>query len=312
MSFSPKDDHLIVVCIPARNEEKTIGQVVRKAKVYATYVIVYDDGSVDNTLEEAEAGGANLIIRNPVNKGYGTAIRALFQFAREKNADILVTLDSDGQHNPDEIPNVIDPILKDGIDLVIGSRFLNDGNKVPKYRSLGIKTITKVTEYTSYHGITDAQSGFRAYGRQALSTINLFEEGMAVSTEILLRAKEKNLAIKEVPVSIKYPKRDNPVSIYHTMAHGMGVLYGCIRFISFRHPLIFYGLPGLILLIVSILFMGYAFDLWTRTRFVSTNIILISVGAAVVGVVLAATGVLLTALIALLKGKRREDISFDS
>ena len=141
--------------------------------------------------------------------------------------------------------------------------------------------------------------------------INLFEEGMAVSTEILLRAKEKNLLIKEVPVSIEYYQKDKSVSTYHTFAHGVGVLYGAIRFVSFRHPMVFYGLPGLLLLIISVLFISFAFDLWTRTRFVSTNMILISVGAAVVGVVLSATSVILSALISLLKGKRREDFQFD-
>jgi glycosyltransferase involved in cell wall biosynthesis len=313
MGFHYKNDHRVVICIPAYNEAKTIGDIIRKAKSYASYIIVYDDGSTDNTREEAEAGGANLIIRDPANKGYGVAIRALLQVAHAKNADIVVTLDSDGQHDPDQIPAVIEPIVRDGFDLVIGSRYLRDSDreKVPKYRSLGIKTITRVTQYTSYSDITDAQSGFRAYGRQALSMINLFEEGMAVSTEILLRAKEKNLLIKEVPVSIEYHREDNPTSAYHTLAHGLGVLYGAIRFVSFRHPMVFYGLPGLVLLIISVLFISFAFDLWTRTRFVSTNMILISVGAAVVGVVLSATSVILSALIALLKGRRREDFQFD-
>src|SRR5215213_10122607 len=90
----------ILVCMPAYNESRTIGDIVQKAKKYAAEVIVYDDGSVDNTEEVAKAAGAT-VIRNPSNKGYGVAIRALFQVAREKNADIVVTLDSDGQHNPD-------------------------------------------------------------------------------------------------------------------------------------------------------------------------------------------------------------------
>ena len=145
---------------------------------------MYDDGSTDNTYEAATSAGA-IVIRNPENKGYGVAIRSLFQAAKEKDADIMVTLDSDGQHNPDQIPEVIEP-LKQGFDIVIGSRFLksDDKQKVPRYRSLGIKTITKLTQAASYNGITDSQSGFRAYNKNALSKINLFEDGMAVSTEI--------------------------------------------------------------------------------------------------------------------------------
>jgi glycosyltransferase involved in cell wall biosynthesis len=306
MNFTSKR---IIVCIPAYNEEKTIGDIVRRAKKYATEVVVYDDGSTDNTKQFAEIAGASTVIRNPQNKGYGVAIRALFQAAREKNADVLVTIDSDGQHNPDQIPNLIEPILSDGFDLVIGSRFLNrhDSKKIPVYRSIGIKTITRVTQYASYSNITDAQSGLRAYGRQALSRINLFEEGMAVSAEILLRAKEKNLLVKEIPVIISYDDKTNKTSTHNPVSHGIGVLYSIVQFISLRHPLAFYGLPGLGLLIVSAFVLNNALELFSRTGFVSTNMILVSVGAAVVGVVLLATGAILYTLIALFKGKLRED-----
>jgi glycosyltransferase involved in cell wall biosynthesis len=302
-------DKQIVICIPAYNEEKTIGDIVRRSRKYATEVVVYDDGSTDNTKQVAEIAGASTVIRNPVNKGYGVAIRALFQAAREKNADVFVTIDSDGQHNPDQIPNLIEPILRDGFDMVIGSRFLNhhDSKKIPRYRSIGIKTITKVAQYASYSDITDAQSGLRAYGKQALSRINLFEEGMAVSAEILLRAKEKNLLVKEIPVIINYDDANNRTSTHNPVSHGIGVLYSIVQFISLRHPLAFYGLPGLGLLIVSAFVLNNALELFSRTGFVSTNMILVSVGAAVVGVVLLATGAILYTLIALFKGKLRED-----
>ena len=146
--------------------------------------------------------------------------------AAEKDADVMVTLDSDGQHNPDEIPQIVGPILNERFDIVIGSRFLRDNkkqeqNKIPTYRNLGIRTITRLTQSASYSQVTDAQSGFRAYSKNALSKISLFEDGMAASTEILLRASEKNLIIKEVPISIKYdiekPSTHNPIS------HGVGV-----------------------------------------------------------------------------------------
>ena len=93
----------ILVCIPAFNEAKTIADIIMKSKKYANAVIVYDDGSTDDTYEVANSAGVT-VIRNPENKGYGVAIRSLFQAAKEQNADIMVTLDSDGQHNPDQIP----------------------------------------------------------------------------------------------------------------------------------------------------------------------------------------------------------------
>jgi glycosyltransferase involved in cell wall biosynthesis len=295
-------DAKILICIPAYNEAKTISDIVNKSKRYADSVIVYDDGSTDDTYEAANSAGA-IVIRNAKNNGYGVAIRSLFQAAKEQNADIMVTLDSDGQHNPDQIPQLIEPLLKQGFDIVIGSRFLNsnDKEKVPRYRSFGIRTITKLTQAASYGGITDSQSGFRAYNRNALSKINLFEDGMAVSVEILLRAKEKNLSTTEVPITINYDTEDT--STHNPISHGIGLLYAVLQFISLRHPLAFYGLPGIALLGVAAIFLKDALHLFSTTGYVSTNMILISVGIAVVGVVLLATAAIVYTLVALLKDR---------
>jgi len=296
-----KSDHRILICIPAFNEAKTIADIIDKSKRYADGVIVYDDGSTDETYEIATRAGAK-VIKSPKNIGYGTAIRALFQAAKEQNADIMVTLDSDGQHNPDQIPEVIEP-LNQGFDLVIGSRYLrnDDKVKVPRLRSFGIKTITKLTQSASYRGITDSQSGFRAYNKMALSRINLFEDGMSVSTEILLRASEKKLSVTEVPITINYDIKDT--STHNPISHGIGVLYSVLQFISLRHPLAFYGLPGIVLLGIAAFIMKNALNLFSKTGYVSTNMILIAVGIAVVGVVLLATAAIVYTLIALLRGK---------
>jgi glycosyltransferase involved in cell wall biosynthesis len=295
-------DLRVLVCIPAFNESRNIAEIINKSKKYADGVIVYDDGSTDDTYELAEKAGAK-VIKSPKNTGYGTAIRALFQAARDQNADFMITLDSDGQHNPDHIPRLIEPLRTQNFDIVIGSRFLSkdDREKVPRYRSLGIKTITKLTQSASYTGLTDSQSGFRAYNKNALSKINLFEDGMAVSTEILLRAREKNLLATEVPITINYETSDT--STHNPITHGVGVLYSVLQFISLRHPLAFYGLPGIALLGVAALFMRNALHLFSTTGYVSTNMILISIGIAVVGVVLLATAAIVYTLIALLKGR---------
>jgi glycosyltransferase involved in cell wall biosynthesis len=294
-------DCKILVCIPAFNEARAIAEIIRRSRKYAGDIIVYDDGSTDSTYEAATAAGA-IVIRNPENKGYGVAIRSLFQAAKEKDADIMVTLDADGQHDPDQIAEVIEP-LKQGFDIVVGSRFLKrDGKeKVPRYRSFGIKTITKLTQAASYHGLTDSQSGFRAYNKNALSKINLYEDGMAVSTEILLRAGEKKLLVAEVPITINYDTKDT--STHNPITHGIGVLYSVFQFISLRHPLAFYGLPGIALLGIAAYFIKHALNLFSQSGYVSTNLILISVGIAVVGVVLLATAAILYTLIALLKGR---------
>lgn len=297
-----KDKPHVIICIPAFNESQAIAQVIERAKPYASEIIVCDDGSVDNTSEVAKNAGAK-VIRHPVNRGYGAAIKTLFYAARNENADVMVTIDSDGQHDPGQISHVIQPVLHDGYDLVIGSRFLKheDKEKIPAYRSIGIKTITKFAQLVSYNNITDAQSGFRAYSKKALSTIDLFEEGMSVSTEILVQAKENNLSIKEVPITITYDVEE--ASTHNPVSHGLGVLSAVIRFISIRHPLAFYGLPGIALLAVAGLFMTNALELFSTTRYVSTNMILLSIGSAVIGSMLLVTGIILYSLTALLRGK---------
>ena len=237
------------------------------------------------------------------------AIRRLFKAAAEKDADVMVTLDSDGQHNPDEIPQIVEPVLNERFDIVIGSRFLRDNkkqqqNKIPAYRNLGIRTITRLTQTASYSQVTDAQSGFRAYSKNALSKISLFEDGMAASTEILLRASEKNLIIKEVPISINYdiekPSTHNPIS------HGVGGLYSVIQFISLRHPLAFYGIPGIAFLIIAVAMLNYGMMVYGSHRHSSVEYIVSAVGFGVVGVVLLATGAILYTIIALLKGKIKD------
>jgi glycosyltransferase involved in cell wall biosynthesis len=294
----------IIVCIPAYNEEDNIREIITKAKTHASEVIVYDDGSIDRTSEIAKEVGA-VVIRNSRNKGYGKALSELFKFALKRNADIMITLDSDGQHDPDQIPEIIDPLMKNEADIVIGSRFLKkeDMQHVPSYRNFGIRAITKFTQVVSYNKITDAQSGFRAYNLNALDNLKLYEDGMAISTEILLKANEHNLRVAEVPITVTY---NGNGSTHNPIAHGLAVFNHLFRYLSFRKPLIFYGIPGLLLLFISSIFMYSALDLFSTTRFVSTNMIILSLGFAIMGILLMATSAIVYTLITLFKGRLRE------
>jgi glycosyltransferase involved in cell wall biosynthesis len=294
-----------LICIPAYNVSGKIGEIVSRARPYASEVIVCDDGSRDDTARKAQAAGAT-VIRHKVNKGYGSAIKTLFQTAKEKNADVMVTLDADGQHHPEQIPKIVEPILNEGFDIVIGSRFIttHDKQKVPSYRSFGIKTLTLLTKVASYRNITDAQSGFRAYSKAALSQIELFEDGMAVSTEILLRASAQNLSIKEIPTTITYDTEGT--STMNPLSHGATVLRSIILFMSIRHPLFFYGAPGLIMLVVCCFCFAQALAIFAETRFLSTNLVLVALGAAFIGIVLLSTYIILITVTALLREKIRD------
>ena len=300
-SSSESEHHpKILVCIPAYNEEKNIASIVRKARNHADEVIVCNDGSSDNTAKLAIQEGA-WVINHPKNYGYGKTIRTLFQKALERKADIIVTLDSDGQHDPEQIPNIVEPILKNRFDIVIGSRFIANERdvRIPSYRSFGIKTITKFTRQASYKNLTDAQSGFRGYSRHAIETMNLVEDGMQISTEILLRAGSNKLTITEVPVTINYDVENS--STHNFMAHGIRILFSVIQFISLQHPLLFYGLPGLALLVVSGYFAYNALELFSSTRFISINMILLSVTATITGIILLTSGTILFTIAVMLR-----------
>jgi len=293
-----------MIGIPAFNEATHIGNLVKRAKVFCTEVLVCDDGSVDGTGEVAKAAGATVVLHK-TNKGYGSAIKSIFEVAKKKNVDILITMDSDDQHDIKDIPKFIKPIVSHETDIVIGSRFLEKENKtqIPTYRKLGIQTITKLTQATSYKNITDSQSGFRSYNRTAISALDLYDDGMSISTEILLKAKEKNLSIQEVPITVSYHEDS---STQNPVTHGVGIIGSIIRFVSLRHPLMFYGLAGLVLLVLGIGIMGYATELFSATRYVSTPLILLSVSSVMIGLILLSTGVILYTLIALLRDKIKE------
>ncbi len=151
-----------LVCIPAFNEENTIEEIVEKSLQYADKVIVCNDGSTDNTEKKAREKGA-IIINHKKNLGYGAAIISLFEVARKQNAEIMITLDGDGQHNPDQIPTLVNALTENNVDVVIGSRFLDKKTSSPGYRKAGIKIITSASNFGTNFKVSDSQSGFRVY-----------------------------------------------------------------------------------------------------------------------------------------------------
>lgn len=241
---------MIVACIPARNEERSIASVLAKAKPYVDKIIVCDDGSTDLTGKIAEAMGAE-VIRNPKAGGYGAALARLFKHANELNPDVMVTLDADGQHDADQIPKLIEPILRGMADVVIGSRFNSqtEGQLMQRHRKFGIKAITDLTGAVSGLTLTDAQSGFRAYSRTAMQNLSPAELGMGASVEILMKIAERKLRIMEVPIATVNVRSDR-----NALYHGLDVVASLIKFVSIRHPLLFYGTSGIITALGGLLY----------------------------------------------------------
>jgi hypothetical protein len=287
----------LVVGIPAFNEENSIARVVLGAQKYADAVVVCDDGSIDLTGVIAKRLGAD-VVKHERNLGYGAAIKSLFRRARELGADILVTLDGDGQHNPAEIPNVVQPITNGSADVVIGSRFVDVHGtaEMPLYRRFGAKLITRLVNGSSMKGVSDTQSGFRAYNRQALESLSIFEAGMGASVEILLEAAKHDLKICEVPSSCKYNTGEVATSTENPVTHGMSVVMSIIRLIVEERPLMVLGIPGLLCLFAGIAFGVWMLQLYAIGHQIVTNIALASIAFVLIGFFMLSTAITLYAI----------------
>jgi len=288
------------VGIPAFNEEKNIAAIITKLADITDTIIVCNDGSSDLTSDIAEKMGA-FVINHEKNLGYGAAIRSIFLKAKELDGDILVTFDADGQHRIEDIEKVTKPIIDQEVDLVIGSRFLDESEKeVPRYRKVGIKVITKITNASIKKQLTDSQSGFRAYSKKVLNELNPSELGMGISTEILIKASSKNFRITEVPIKILYA---GDTSTHNPVSHGSSVILSTIKYTSIEHPLKFYGIPSMILFIIGISFTYLSAEYYAEIGRLNTNLTIIAAGTVLIAVVLLITSILLYSLVSVVREK---------
>jgi len=286
-----------VIGIPAFNEEKNIASIILKLKKVTDHIIVCNDGSTDMT-EEISKKLDVVVINHSRNMGYGSAIRSIFLKAKELQADILVTFDADGQHRVEDIQSVIQPIIDNKADIVIGSRFLENKSDIPEYRKFGIKVITKITNSSLKEKLTDSQSGFRAYSKNVLKDVTPSESGMGVSTEILIKASNAGHKIAEVPITIMY---GSDTSTHNPVSHGTSVLFSTIKFTSIEHPLKFYGIPAIIFLGIGFVFMLWTFQTYAVEKEIITNITLIGIGSLVIGIVFLLSAILLYSLVSVVR-----------
>lgn len=284
---------LTIAAMPAYNESKSIVNVILGCKKYVDKIVVVDDGSSDNTAELAESLGA-YVIRHETNKGYGTALKNCFETARKLNANAMVIIDSDGQHDPNDIPKLLTP-LKQGYDLVIGSRFINgNGKNVPLYRKFGMKVLDIATMMAGGLNVTDSQSGFRAYSKKAIENISLNGAGMSAGSEILLQARDHRLKHTEVEIHCRYDLED--CSSQNPFIHGPRVLLRLLRDMEYRRPLYYFTVPGIFLGAVGV-FMGLKF---LQNFYLGGNLsfgpTLVMMLLTVVGMFMAFTGIVLHAI----------------
>jgi glycosyltransferase involved in cell wall biosynthesis len=290
----------IIIGIPAFNEEKNIGPIVAKLKKKYDQVIVCDDGSSDMTETIASSLGAH-VVKHEKNLGYGSAIKTIFNEAGKLEGDVLVTFDADGQHQISEIESVLQPIFENKADIVIGSRFLGETKDLPKYRKIGIKTITGLTNIMTGSKITDSQSGFRAYSKKMLKEISPTESGMGISTEILIKASKKEMRIVEVPITISY---EGSTHSQEPISHGTSVIMSTIKHVAIERPLLYYGVSGLAFLIVGLIFGAWTLQIYSEERQVITNIALVGIGGVILGTILLISGTILYSIVSVVREKR--------
>lgn len=291
----------IGIGLPAYNEEKNIAGIISRLENKAYQILVCNDGSSDYTGIIAEKMGAT-VINHDRNQGYGSGIRSLFEKAKLEDLDILVTFDADGQHRISDIEKVLEPIIQGKADIVIGSRFSGEEKtKIPKYRKIGIKVITNLVNSETGNKITDSQSGFRAYSKKVINSINPSDMGMGVSTEILIKANQKGFKITEVPITILY---EGDTSTQNPISHGTSVIMSTMKFISIEHPLKFYGVPGIIFLFIGLFFIVWTLQEFSETRRIITNIALISIGSTVFGMILMMTSIMLYSMVNVVRERR--------
>ena len=294
----PKRKPKIIAAIPCLNEQRCIGSVVVMTKKFVDSVIVVDDGSTDATAEvAAEAGAA--VHRHGENRGYGAAIRSSLEKGRQLGADILVTLDGDGQHDPRDIPELVKPLLEGKADIVLGSRFLRKGKRPPLYRRMGQRVLTTITNLGSGQAVSDSQSGFRAYSSKALRELTLTESGMSASSEIQFAIGRSDLRVAEVPIDVSYMvgAKRNPIG------HAVRVLSRLLVLISLRQPLLLFGVPGFVLMAGGLAFGVRVLARYGETRELAVGNALGMVLLFLAGLLALFTALMLQAMKELLRGE---------
>jgi glycosyltransferase involved in cell wall biosynthesis len=252
---------MIVITIPAYNEGKTLGKVVRDIRKvmdsssydYRYKVVVVDDGSSDDTSEIARKAGA-IVFSHPRNCGLAETFRTEVKKSLEMGADIIVHIDADGQYLPKEIPLLIKEVQK-GNDLVLGSRFKGKIEHMPIVKRLGNKAFSKVISQITGVDISDGQTGFRAFTKEVAKSITIISSHTYTQEQIIKAVRQK-FRIKEVPVY--FAKRDGKSRlISNPFGYATRAWINIIRIYRDYEPLKFFGLVG-----SFIFFLGFLLGLY--------------------------------------------------
>lgn len=283
----------IAAVVPAYNEEKSIAKVLLLTQKTADRIVLVNDGSNDMTGEISKRLGF-VTLEHKSNEGKGAALRTgIDYFQRKDDFDILITIDSDLQHDPMEIPLLVDPIIQGKADVVIGVRPMESGI-MPRERIIGNKVLDKMSNQGAGGNHRDTQSGFRAYSSSALRKIHFLENGMAIESQTFIDAVSAGLKIMEVPVSTTYvgiPKKRSRLN------HFSQVLDYLLTRTVADSPLLYLGLPGIVGIIVGVLAGLRVVEIFINNhQQIAAGTALIAVTFIIIGAVLMATSLIIKLL----------------
>ena len=225
-----------------------------------------------------------MVIKHNENKGKGAALRTLFEHVRHSNAEIVVTIDGDGQFLPNEIKKLIKPIQDNLADVVVGYRF-DDGDEMPSYRKFGNKILDHATNIVTNLPIRDTQSGFRAYSKKAIEQIEFSNDGFTADSEILINAAEHGLRISEEKITVIYDT-GHRTSTKNPVSHAGGVLGSLIEIILVKHPLKYLGIPGILVVLLGLGFLSNTISIYNETLELPISFALVSIAILTLGILL--------------------------
>lgn len=285
----------LVVFIPALNEEGTIASVIQSIPqdipgIQAITVVVVNDGSTDKTEDVASEAGA-IVVSHGRNLGLADAFRTGIRTCLEMQADIAISIDADLQFDPDEIRNLVKPILDDQADFVVGDRFYGTGRprNMPLIKYLGNKMMTKAVNYASHGKFSDVSSGYRAYSHEALLHLNV-QSSFTYTQESFIELAAKGLRIIQIPVTVRYYEaRESRISA-NLFRYGFRTLLTIVRTTRDYAPFSIFGtlalifiLPGMVagLFVALHYFISGTFSPYIFVAFIAAYLITIGFGLLV-------------------------------